>query len=34
MEPQTDREWIMQVDGKVDRMCEAVGKPKKIKLKY
>lgn len=24
MEPQTDREWIMQVDGKVDRMCEAV----------
>lgn len=24
MQPATDREWIIQVDGKVDRMCEAV----------
>ena len=24
MEPQTDREWIMQVDSKVDKMCEAI----------
>ena len=24
MTPTSDREWLIQVDGKVDRMCEAV----------